>query len=86
MSEILQGYRKTVSGKYLLVSFKQPRKFKTVGGEINVREIIIGLNRPDYASSLYTIDDEGRIVAHTKYSGPLCVGLLEFVKRIADNV
>jgi hypothetical protein len=85
MSEILEVHRKTVSGKYLLVSFKEPRKIKTVGGEITVREIIIGLNRTDYASSLFTIDDEGRIVGHAKYSGPLCVGLLQFVKKICDE-
>jgi hypothetical protein len=85
MSEILEGYRKTVSGKYLLVSFKEPRKIKTVGGEVSVREILIGLNRPDYASSLYTIDDEGRIVGHAKHSGPLCVEFLELAKKISDD-
>lgn len=85
MSEILEGYRKTVSGQYFLVSYKEPRKIKTVAGEVSVREIIIGLDRPDYASSFYTIDDEGRIVGHAKYSGPLCVEFLNLVKRIAGD-
>lgn len=85
VSEVLEGYRKTVSGKYLLVSFREPRKLKTLGGEVIVREIVIGLNRPDLASSLYTIDDEERIVAHTKYSGPLCVEFLKLVKRVAGE-
>jgi hypothetical protein len=85
VSEILEGYRKTVSGKYCVVSFKEPRKIKTVGGEVSVREIIIGLNRPELADSLFTIDDEGRIVGHAKYSGPLCVEFLELVKKIAGD-
>ncbi|GEM_PF-2526103 len=85
ISEILEGYRTTVSGKYVLVSFKEAQKIKTIGGELSVREIVIGLNRPDYASSLYTIDDEGRIVGHAKYSGLLCIELLKLVKKIAGE-
>jgi hypothetical protein len=83
MDEILEGYRKTVSGRYFLVSFKEPRKIKTIGGEVSVREIVIGLNGREYASSLYTIDDEGRIVGHAKHSGLLCVEFLTLVKKIA---
>ena len=85
ISEILEGHRKTVSGRYFLVSFKEPRKIKTVGGEVRVREIVIGLNGREYASPLYTIDDEGRIVGHTKYSGPFCVEFLTLVKKIAGD-
>jgi hypothetical protein len=88
-------YRQTVAGKYLLVSLKVPQKIKTVGGEVIVREIVIGLNRPDsvaivegvsyadYASSLFTIDDEGRVVVHEKYSGLMCIELMKLVKKIA---
>ena len=97
ISKIHAEYRQTVSGKYLLVSFKTSRKIVTVEGEVSVREIVIGLNRPDsiaivggvsyadYASSLFTIDDEGRVVGHAKYSGPLCIELLKVVKKIAND-
>lgn len=85
MSEILEGYRRTVAGKYLLVSFNEPRTFKTIGGEVSVREIVIGLNRPDFASALFTIDDEGRIVGHAKYSGLLCIDFLKLAKKIVGE-
>jgi hypothetical protein len=92
-----EEYRQTVAGKYLLVSLKVPQTIKTVGGEVIVREIVIGLNRPDsvaivegvsyadYANSLFTIDDEGRVVAHAKYSGLLCIELMKLVKKIAGD-
>lgn len=92
-----EEYRQTVSGKYLLISLKEPQKIKTIGGEVIVREIVIGLNRPDsiaivggvnyaeYASSLFTIDEEGRVVVHAKYSGPLCIELMKLVKRFAGE-
>jgi hypothetical protein len=80
-----------------VVSLKVPQTIKTVGGEVIVREIVIGLNRPDsvaivegvsyadYASSLFTIDDEGRVVVHAKYSGLLCIDLMKLVKKIAGD-
>lgn len=74
------AYRKTVAGRYLVVSFDTPRQVKTIGGEVDVLEVVIGLNRPDYADSLFTIDREGRVVAHQKYSGALAVELLRMVK------
>ena len=85
ISKLHEQYRQTVSGKYLIVSFKVPRKFATVGGEVSVREIVIGMNRPDYASALFTIDGEGRVVGHAKYSGPKCIELLNAVKQIAND-
>ena len=92
-----EEYRQTVAGKYLLVSLKEPQKIKTVGGEVSVREIVIGLNRSnsiaivegvsyaDYASSLFTIDDEGRVVVHAKFSGQMCIELMKLVKKIAGD-
>jgi len=74
------AYRKTVAGRYLLVSFDTPRRIKTIGGEVDVLEIVIGLNRPDYADSLFTIDREGRVVAHQKYSGADGVELLRVIE------
>jgi hypothetical protein len=97
ISKIHEQYRQTVAGKYLLVSLIEPRRIKTVGGEVIVREIVIGLNRPDsiatvggvsyadYASSLFTIDDEGRLIVHAKYSGPMCIELMKLVKKIAGE-
>jgi hypothetical protein len=50
-----------------------------------VKEIVIGLNGREYASSLYTIDEELRIVGHAKYSGPLCVEFLKLVKKLSGD-
>ena len=98
ISKIHEEYRQTVAGKYLLVSLIEPQRIKTVGGEVIVREIVIGLNRPDcvaivegvsyadYASSLFTIDDEGRVVVHAKYSGLMCIELMKLVKKIAGEL
>jgi hypothetical protein len=84
-SDTLEGYRATMSGKYLLVTFNEPREISTHGGVVSVREIVIGLSRNDYASSLYTIDDELRIVGHEKYSGHLCVELMNTVKQLSGD-
>jgi len=85
MPEVHQQYRQTVAGKYLLISFKEPNKFTTVGGEVTAKEIIIGLNGRQYASALFMIDDEDRLVGHAKYSGPLCVEFLKLVKVAVDQ-
>ena len=77
--KILDEYRQALSGKHFVVTYPQPQRVTTMGGEIGVRQIVIGLNRPDYANSLHTVDDEGRIVGHAKYSGPLCVEFLKLV-------
>ena len=79
------AYRKAVAGRYLLVSFDTPRRIKTIGGEVDVLEVVIGLNRPDYADSLFTIDREGRVVAHQKYSGADGVELLRRVKAALSD-
>ena len=57
LGSIIEGFRETVAGNYFVVSFKEPRKIKTIGGQVAVREIVIGLNGQDYANALYTIDD-----------------------------
>lgn len=82
LSVLLDEYRQAVSGNYLLITFALPQQVKTVGGVISVRELLIGLNGEQYASSLHTIDDEQRIVGHAKYSGELCVDLLNLVKKL----
>ena len=79
--EVQSGYRREVAGKFLLIVFPIPQKIKTIGGEITVSEIIAGLNRNDYASSLYTIDEAGRVVGHSKYAGDRCIQLLNAVRQ-----
>jgi hypothetical protein len=79
------AYRQTISGKYLLVSFTDSRIIKTVGGDLKVKEIVVDLNRKDLAGPIYTIDGEGRVVSHGKYSGPLCVHFMEQVNKVADK-
>ena len=97
VSQIQERYRQTVSRRYLLVTLKEPQKVTSVGGELLVKEIVIGLNRPEstavaggvnyteYASSLFTIDESGRVVEHGKYDGLLCIELMKMVKRVADG-
>jgi hypothetical protein len=79
------AYRKTLTGRYLVVSFETPQRFATVGGDVVVLEIVVGLNRPDYADSLFTIDAEGRVVVHGKYSGGLCIELLNEVRKVRPD-
>ena len=80
------AYRKAVAGRYLVASFDSPRRIKTIGGEVDVLEIVIGLNRPEYVDSLFSIDSEGRVIAHQKYSGTDAIELLRRVKAaLADG-
>ena len=74
------AYRTAIAGRYLVASFDTPRRIKTIGGEVDVLEIVIGLNRSDYVDSLFTIDSEGRVIAHQKYSGTDAIELLRRVK------
>jgi hypothetical protein len=83
LAETLAQYRRAVDGRYLLISYASPRILKTMGGDITVKEIIIGLNNSQYASSLHTVDDEGRIVGHAKYSGDLCLKLYQLVTSMS---
>jgi hypothetical protein len=81
-AEINLQYGAAVSRRHLLVTFVTPETIQTVGGKIVVKEIVIGLNGSHYASSLHTVDDQGRIVGHSKYSGTSCVELLELVQAL----
>jgi len=66
---IQDRYRRVVAGDCLVITYDSPVKVRTVGGEVALFEIVIGLAHPDYADALFTIDDDGRVVAHEKYSG-----------------
>ncbi len=78
--EVHRRYRATVGGNYLLTSFEEPRAIETRGGKITMVEVVIGLNHRHYADSIFTIDDEGRVVEHAKYQGSKCVELLQRVR------
>ena len=81
MAEVERQYRQTLAGNYLLISFQEPTKFTTTGGNVTVKEIIVGLP----GGALFTIDDEDRLVGHAKYSGPLCVEFLKLVKEAVEQ-
>ncbi len=72
---IQDRYRRVVAGDCLIITYDHPVKVPTVGGEVSVFEIVIGLAQPDYINALFTIDDHGRVVAHEKYSGRLAMEL-----------
>jgi hypothetical protein len=78
--EIQERYRRVAAGSTLVVTYPSPVKFVTVGGELWVLEIVIGLARPDRVDALFTIDNASRVVAHEKYSGTRAVEL----RRAAD--
>jgi len=75
-------YGRAVSGMHVLVTFNKPERVKTMGGYISARELIIGLNGSQYASSVHTIDGDGKVIGHAKYLGQLCIEILELVKEI----
>lgn len=77
-----EDYRQAISGRYLLITFEEVKKIHTTGGEVTVKEIVLGLDRPGGANALFTIDDEGRILSHGKYSGPKWLEVGEHVKQI----
>ena len=85
ISYIQQAYRKVVAGNYLLVRFNEPQKIKTVGADLTVLEIVIGLNGTDIAGPVFSIDEEGRVVSHAKYSGPKCFNLLDLIKELTKS-
>jgi hypothetical protein len=84
-SGVHEDYQAAISGKYLLISFKEPQKVKTVGGEVSVKKIVIGLNENFGRNELFTIDDKGLVVSHAKYDGSIFLKLLQSVKKIASN-
>ena len=86
IAQIQARYRKSLSGRYLVVTFDLPRNFKTIGGELTVEEIVIGLNHDDNVDSLFTIDIEGRVVEHAKYSVEKGIQLHDTVKSSIEKL
>ena len=83
--EIQDRYRRTAAGNNLVITYPEPVKFATVGGELWVLEIVIGLGRPDRVDALFTIDNASRVVAHEKYSGALAVELRQAAGAAVDT-
>lgn len=79
---VQNDYRATVAGRYLVCRLQTGTKVTTPGGDIFVAEIVIGLNRDDYASSLFTINEDGAVVEHAKYSGDQCIRILQAIHKI----
>jgi len=82
---VQNDYRATVSGRFLVCRFQPSKKVTTVGGDIFVSEIVIGLNRDDYASRLFTVDQDGSVVGHAKYSGDLCIKILQAIPNLKQD-
>lgn len=72
-------YRHVIAGDHIAIAYARTVTVKTVGGEVPVSRIVIGLGRPDYADALFTLDGAGRVVAHGKYSGGIAIRLREAV-------
>ena len=73
-SAIQDQYRRAVAGDCLIITFSSPMRMRTVGGEVSLVEIVIGLGR-EQADALFTIDETARVVVHGKYSGKVAVEL-----------
>ncbi len=84
-SRVQRDYRQAVAGSFLVVTFSPPQRVQTVGGDVTAAEIVIGLNRNDYAYGLFTIDSSAAIVSHAKYAGDLCIQILENIKRLTND-
>jgi len=69
---IQDHYRAALASDYVLIRYDRPTAIETISGDIKVYDIVIGLARHDQViSSLFTVDDEGRVVSHEKYAGVL---------------
>ena len=83
--EIQDRYRRLATGSNLVITYPSPVKFATVGGELWVLEIVIGLGRPDRVDALFTIDNASRVVAHEKYSGAIAAELRQAAGAALDT-
>ncbi len=68
LTRVQAYYRKTAGTSHMVLSFKEPQKFRTIGGEVEAAEIVIGLSHKTHHSSLFTVDTDGVVVEHSKES------------------
>jgi hypothetical protein len=78
---VQRRYRAAIAGQYLAVAFPEPRQFQLIRGQVKIVEIVVGLNNPQYADSLFTVDPEGRVVEHAKFSGTAATELMELIVK-----
>lgn len=75
------AYRKALAGRYLVVTYELPRIVRTIGGDVDVLEVVVGLDRSDHVDSLFTVDSEGRVASHAKYNGTEAIEVLKKVEE-----
>ena len=80
--KVQADYRATIVDRHLVVSFATPQQVDTAGGNTSVYEIVIGLSNSQIAGPIFTVDASGRIISHAKYSGPLCMELMDYVREL----
>ena len=49
------------------------------------RDLMIGLNGSQYASSVHTIDSQGKLIGHAKYLGQLCIEMQDLAHTVASR-
>jgi hypothetical protein len=84
-TDVQRNYRETIAGSYLLVTFSTPQRIHTIGGDVTVSELVLGLNRPGGAGPLFTIEPSAPLVAQGQYAGELCVEILTTIKRLTND-
>ena len=84
-SAIVQQYRQVLDGDHFIVTYEPELEMSTEGGKVSVKTLVIGLLGTQYASSLHTVDGFGRVAGHAKYSGELCIQMLDMVKSLPNT-
>lgn len=79
-------YNWVVSSNYLAATLKDEQAIQTVGGTVQVKEIVLGLLDNGHGrNELFTKDAKGQIMSHGKYSGALWVQLCQETEKIAGQ-
>jgi hypothetical protein len=84
-SGIQKEYSRAIAGDHFVVTYIRSVEVGTDGGKVSVKRLVIGLLGTQFASSVHTVDDSGRIVGHAKYSGELCIQFLDFVEALPNK-
>lgn len=69
----------------MVVTFPKSRHFELIRGKVAAIEVIVGLNNSKHADALFTIDPDGRVVEHSKYSGELATDLVKLISKPERN-
>jgi hypothetical protein len=89
--ELEQEYRNALSGDYLRINFASLVTIKPIRGVVHATAIVKGLDPLDsdwrskysdhFDDSLFTIDENGSVAGHVKYSGFDIVALYRTIKK-----